>query len=273
MIAIYTILLILISSITINQGYNLQSSRRIVSNIPRPKHFTTNVAASTNSNEYINKINYIGGSSWDQLPISLDKTNRYGCKIIGTLSTELPYMDDGMCPVIDDNQQKKERKPHFNLNVGRALEGLRRELPVFFVAHDLDYSIFANQITIIDEGQRKMEVSKYVYQGAIKTVRMASAFSSIYPSMNVRKIEYIEDCQSIQCLVDVVLPDAIRVDGKSVWEGMFYFGLNDDGLISSHVFDRKISKKTPMPADARQYPWIVAANAKWDAELIAAAPF
>ena len=100
---------------------------------------------------------------------------------------------------------------------------------------------------------------------------MASAFSSIYPSMNVRKIEYIEDCQSIQCLVEVILPDAIRIDGQSVWQGMFYFGLNDDGLISSHVFDRKISKKTPLGVEAKHYPWIAANTARWDAELISAA--
>lgn len=58
---------------------------------------------------------------------------------------------------------------------------------------------------------------------------------------------------------------------QAVWAGMFYFGLNDEGFISSHVFDRKISKKTPQPLEARLYPWITAAPS-WEPELIAAAP-
>ena len=63
--------------------------------------------------------------------------------------------------------------------------------------------------------------------------------------MNVRKIEYVDDVKTIQCLVDVVLPDSVRVDGQSVWEGMFYFGLNKQGLIETHIFDRKISNLKP----------------------------
>lgn len=131
--------------------------------------------------------------------------------------TAFPHLGPGShndLPISPYDEQDRKHRNEFILNVGRAMEGLRKELPLVFVAPDLDFSIFANQITIIDEGQRKIEISKTIYMTAIKSIRMASSFSSIYPSMNVRKIEYIEDMRTIQCLVDVVLPDAVRVDGQ-----------------------------------------------------------
>merc|ERR1711988_258379 len=72
-------------------------------------------------------------------------------------------------------------------------------------------------------------------------------------------IEYIDPNGFIQCLVDVVLPDNVRVDGQAVWEGMFYFGLNEEGLIDSHVFDRQITSFTPQ-AQVSKMPWLRAST-------------
>ena len=80
--------------------------------------------------------------------------------------------------------------------------------------------------------------------------------------MNVKKIEYVEDCRTIQCLVDVVLPDTVRIDGQSTWEGMFYFGLDRNGLIETHIFDRKITNYMGKPIvsnSGMNYPWLQAA--------------
>ena len=86
--------------------------------------------------------------------------------------------------------------------------------------------------------------------------------------MNVKKIEYIEDSRTIQCLVDVVLPDSVRIDGQAVWQGMFYFGLDSDGFINSHVFDRTISNFRPQsPINAVSYPWLRAAP-QWSSSLL-----
>eukprot|EP01035_Chromulina_nebulosa_P017101 gene17101-22614_t len=208
----------------------------------------------------------ISGTSWDE------QLNSYGCKVLGNYSpdtitpTTFSYLGDLSTPPIDAEELK--RKANFNLNVGRALEGLRRELPLVFIAPDLDFSIFSQQITIIDGGQRHIEISKNFYMTIVKSLRIAASFSSIYPSMNVRKIEYIEDCRSIQCLVNVVLPDSVRVDGQSVWEGMFYFGLNEEGLIKTHVFDRKISAHKPN-AVRSNYPWL-RPSVSWTPELVSA---
>lgn len=53
---------------------------------------------------------------------------------------------------------------------------------------------------------------------------------------------------------------------------MFYFGLNKEGLIDSHIFDKKVSTFTPSPVAAKLYPWLQPSQAVWREELIAGAP-
>lgn len=115
----------------------------------------------------------------------------------------------------DDIDRKKQHD--FNLNVGRALETLRRELPMAFYVSSLDFSIFANQIAVCDGTHKnRVVMQKSLYAAAVKSLRVAASVSFTYPSMNVRKIEYIDSCRTIQCNVDIVLPDTIRIDGQVV---------------------------------------------------------
>ena len=166
-------------------------------------------------------------------------------------------------------EEGKEARLEYNLNKGRALETLRRELPLVFFTKNLDFSIFAQEI-LVNDGKNRFAMPHNVYITVVKSLKLASTFSTMYPSMNVRKVEYLEDCSTIQCLVDVVLPDSIRIDGASVWEGMFYFGLNSRGLISSHTFDRKISNKTPSRVNSKSFPWL-SSQPQWSPELLVGA--
>jgi len=170
-------------------------------------------------------------------------------------------------PQTPGDYEEMKKRAQYNLNLGHALEVLRRQLPMVFAVTDLDFSIFAATISVIDQRQNKAVMPKSIYTAAVKSLRMASALSSMYPSMNVKKIEYIDNCRTIQCLVDVVLPDAVRVDGQAVWEGMFYFGVNDEGLIDSHVFDRKISNFRPAPLNIKAMPWL-RSTPSWSSDLI-----
>ena len=135
------------------------------------------------------------------------------------------------------------------------METLRNQLPYVFSSSNLDFTIFAEQITVTDHRSNRAAMPKSIYVAAVKSLRMAGALSTLFPSMNVKKIEFIEENGFIQCLVDVVLPDNVRVDGQAVWEGMFYFGLNEEGLIDSHVFDRQITNFTPQ-AQISKMPWL-----------------
>jgi len=172
----------------------------------------------------------------------------------------------------NEDFETAKRRASFNLKVGTAMEVLRRELPMVFAVTNLDFSIFASQITVVDQRQNKVVMPKSLYVGAVKSVRMASALSSMYPSMNVKKIEYVADERLIQCLVDVVLPDAVRIDGQAMWEGMFYFGLDSDGLINSHVFDRKVSNFKPnsvhLQSAAASLPWLRSSSPTWSPDLV-----
>lgn len=48
---------------------------------------------------------------------------------------------------------------------------------------------------------------------------------------------------------------------------MFYFGLDEQGLINSHIFDRKISNLRPQPLKVATYPWL-RAGASWSSDLL-----
>ena len=142
----------------------------------------------------------------------------------------------------------------YTLKVGKALDVLVRELPLVFAVKNLDFSIFSSQITVVNGNQpHSLVVSKTAYIGAIRAIQMASAVSSNYPFVRVRKVEYIEDIRTIQCLVDVVSSSNQLISTVThnteqdtpLWEGMFYFELNKEGLIETHIFDRKISNFTP----------------------------
>ena len=172
-------------------------------------------------------------------------------------------------PPTREELEDMKRRHAFNLRVGTAMETLRRELPLVFAMTNFDFSIFSQQITVVDQRQNKAVMPKSLYIAAVKSLRMAAAISSMYPSMNVKKIEFVEEERMIQCLVDVVLPDAVRIDGQAVWEGMFFFGLDEEGLINSHVFDRKVTTagRAPLSAAAMNLPWL-RSSPQWTPGLI-----
>jgi hypothetical protein len=183
-------------------------------------------------------------------------------KVLGPLPPVLKHLGD-----YEYDAYTPSENSDYTLNVGKALNTLRRELPMVFYTSNLDFSIFNQQITVIDFRGNKMTLQRSLYTAGIKSMKMASTFSTMYPSMNVRKVEYIEESRTIQCLVDVVLPDSVRIEGRACWEGTFYFGLNDQGLIDTHIFDSTISTFSQTPVKAHQYPWL-RNTPQWSADLI-----
>ena len=123
------------------------------------------------------------------------------------------------------------------LNVGTALDVLHRELPLIFVLENINFNIFSQQISVIN-GKNMITISKPLYISSIKSIQAISSLSQRRSEINVRKIEYVEDEKIIQCLLEIITPS---FPSENKWEGMFYFGINERGLIDSHTFDRKIS--------------------------------
>lgn len=220
--------------------------------------------AQINSKTASHNVLYVssfGGQRWSDFEVLKPK-------ILGPVSILQylgPYQEES---VLDKEVDEKQR--NFKLNLGKALDTLRRDLPMVFYTTNLDFSVFANQITVGDGNQNKIVMQRTLYSTIVKSMRMAASLSAMCPSMNVKKIEYLEGARMIQCLVDVVLPDTVRVDGQAMWEGWFYFGLNPDGLIDTHVFDRKVSSFRPQLLSARSIPWFLSYPA-WSAAAGASA--
>ena len=229
-----------------------------VSSLIRPPHQVQPTAVS--APKLAPGFKSVGGQCWGEF-------EGFRCEILDR-SQIFNHLGDYTPQPVDDFDAKQ--RTQFNLNVGKALEVLRRELPMVFMVSDLDFSIFAPQITVSDGNKNRIVMQKQLYAGIVKSLKLASSFSFVYPSMNVKKIEYIADCTTIQCQVDVVLPDSVRVDGQAVWEGMFYFGLDSEGLIQTHIFDRKITNLRSSPFHVASYPWLRANAPQWSEELVGA---
>ena len=169
------------------------------------------------------------------------------------VTTRLPPSHQKCLPITPNNQNDNHNT-EYTLNVGRALDVLVRELPLLFAVKNIDFSILSSPIKVVNGNQpHSLVVSKEVYITAIRGIQMASTLSSTYPSIHLRKIEYIEDIKTIQCLVDIVSSSNQLMSTAThhteqqtpLWQGMFYFGLNKEGLIDTHIFDRKISNLKP----------------------------
>ena len=71
-------------------------------------------------------------------------------------------------------EEDREARLEYNLNKGRALETLRRELPLVFFASNLDFSIFAQEI-LVNDGKNRFAMPHNVYTTVVKV-----AFMSIF---------------------------------------------------------------------------------------------
>lgn len=144
--------------------------------------------------------------------------------------------------VLKDSQIENEPSlsNEYIVNVGNAIDVLHRDLPFLFVLKNPNFDIFSSQIMVVNN-EKKINISKDMYIASIKSLQTIASFSRNSPKINVRKIEYIEETKTIMCLVDIVLPKLINPHIENKWEGYFYFGVNENGLIKTHIFERKIS--------------------------------
>jgi hypothetical protein len=148
-------------------------------------------------------------------------------------------------------------KVRFYTNVGKTLDTVRSELPSIFSSHNIDVSVLADRITVIHENKNKITMTKKLYATTIQSLQVACVFLSIYPCVNVKKIDYDEEMNMIQCLVDISLPDISDTKNRILWEGIFYFVLDDAGLIESHILDRKIpTSKIPQKNNSSELHWL-----------------
>lgn len=162
-------------------------------------------------------------------------------KVKPTISNNIKY-DKLILKELKENLSEPEVYPsnEYRLNIGNAINVLHRELPLIFVLKNLNFDIFSSQIMVVNN-EKKIHIPKNMYIASIKLLQTIASFSINRPEINVRKIEYIEDTKTIQCLVDIVLPKIIKSNWENKWEGYFYFGVNEKGIIKTHIFDRKIS--------------------------------
>jgi 4-hydroxybenzoate polyprenyltransferase len=177
-------------------------------------------------------------------------------KVKPTISNNIKY-EKLILKELKENLSEPEVYPsnEYRLNIGNAINVLHRELPLIFVLKNLNFDIFSSQIMVVNN-EKKIHIPKNMYIASIKLLQTIASFSINRPEINVRKIEYIEDTKTIQCLVDVVLPNLIKSNWENKWEGYFYFGVNEKGIIKTHIFDRKISNLDVKHINVNPHHWL-----------------
>jgi len=177
-------------------------------------------------------------------------------KVKPTISNNIKY-DKLILKELKENLSEPEVYPsnEYRLNIGNALNVLHRELPLIFVLKNLNFDIFSSQIMVVNN-EKKIHIPKNMYIAFVKLLQTIASFSRNRPEINVRKIEYIEDTKTIQCLVDIVLPKIIKSNWENKWEGYFYFGVNEKGIIKTHIFDRKISNLDVKHINVNPHHWL-----------------
>ena len=195
-------------------------------------------------------LNFINVTSLiNNICLSKYYTKSNPCKLTNKMNRDKLLILKANNQIENNNNENSE----YILNVGTALDVLHRELPLIFVLENINFNIFSQQINVIN-GKNIISMSKPIYISSIKSIQTIISFSPTRSEINVRKIEYIEDMRTIQCLVDVITP---RLAGENKWEGMFYFGIDERGLIDSHTFDRKISNlNKKMVLHVEKIPWL-----------------
>jgi hypothetical protein len=132
------------------------------------------------------------------------------------------------------NQNEQELKRRYNMNVGRAIDTLRHDIPLLFKqAPRLD--VFTTDIKLMDP-KGTICSGKYAYSILLNSLRIAKALD---PVVQIKTLRYFEDSGEIQIkfsLIAEVLPMNAVMENIH-FEAVSRYVLNGEGFIHEHHID------------------------------------
>jgi len=142
----------------------------------------------------------------------------------------------------DDDKRNQQGGNNFTINLGRALDHLRVDVPLLF-DREPDLSIYTEDVRLRDEA-RVYASGKFMYQMVYFSLRLAKVFMPMPPLVEVLNIRW---CPARQCIevrfqirVDT-LSDSLYFDAVSVYR------VNAKGLIYEHLIE-KSTCASPLPS-------------------------
>jgi len=133
----------------------------------------------------------------------------------------------------DDDKPNPQGNNNFTINLGRALDHLRVDVPLLF-DREPDLSIYTEDVRLRDEA-RVYASGKFMYQMVYFSLRLARVFMPMPPLVEVLNIRW---CPARQCIevrfqirVDT-LSDSLYFDAVSVYR------VNAQGLIFEHSIEK-----------------------------------
>ena len=156
----------------------------------------------------------------------------------------------------DDDKRNQQGGNNFTINLGRALDHLRVDVPLLF-DREPDLSIYTEDVRLRDEA-RVYASGKFVYQMVFFSLRLAKVFMPMPPLVEVLNIRW---CPARQCIevrfqirVDT-LSDSLYFDAVSVYR------VNAQGLIYEHLIEKSTcAPSLPPPLPSLLRPLVVRDN-------------
>jgi hypothetical protein len=128
-----------------------------------------------------------------------------------------------------------DMKRNYTLNVGRAIETLRDEIP-HMLTEAMDLSIFSEDVVLTDRPGHAIATGKRQYSAFLASLRMARRLTLSNPSVEIQALRYLDWRGEISVKFQITAAAPLGMEPIS-FDAISVYRLNEQGLIDEHRID------------------------------------
>ena len=150
-------------------------------------------------------------------------------------SQPLHIMTDDLTIAAAREKLEHDMKRNFTLNVGRAIETLRDEVPNM-LSQPMDLSIFSEDVMLTDRPGHAIATGKNQYAAFFATLRMARRLTLSSPTVEIKALRYLDWRSEISVKFTITASAPLGME-PITFDAISVYKLNDQGLIYEHRID------------------------------------
>ena len=128
-----------------------------------------------------------------------------------------------------------DMKRNYTLNVGRAIETLRDEVPLM-LSEAMDLSIFSEDVTLTDRPGHAIATGKKQYAAFFASLRLARRVTLSNPTVEIKALRYLDWRGEISVKFQITAAAPLGMEPLS-FDAVSVYRLNEKGLIDEHRVD------------------------------------
>ena len=129
---------------------------------------------------------------------------------------------------------EEDLQRNFTLNVGRAIETLRDDVPVMF-RQEPDLSIFSDDV-VLSAPSGVLSRGKNMYRTVYSSLRVARRLTFTQPLVQIHALRYLDWRSEISVRFSVTTEGPLGMDTVT-FDAISVYKLNSQGLIQEHRID------------------------------------